>query len=156
MRHPILPRPSFLRRLLPVAAFAFIGAFVLVASAQPTPPPVPSYGTDDLFHALAGHQWPVAAGVGVFLVVGLFKQGWLSTWLGSKVPAQAQPFVALALSLLSVTSASIAGGTVWYTAILQGIETAAMAVFTHQTVIEGFRGGREIIKQKPPAVAPAS
>jgi hypothetical protein len=115
------------------------------AVAQAPDPPGPSL--NDLVLALSAHHWTIVFGVALFFVVGFAKQGWLSAWLASKIPDGYKALFALVLSLLTLAGSQIAAGAAVVPALLQALEAAAMAVFTHQVVINGFRKGREIVPE---------
>jgi amino acid transporter len=114
--------------LLPVSAWA---------QSEPT--------FDDLLRAVAGHAWTVAAGVGVYLFVALAKQGWLSDWISKKVPTAYQPVFALLLTQVGAVSLAAAQRSPILPAVFQALEAVAIAVFTHQVVIEGARKGKELV-----------
>ena len=110
------------------------------AQGQPTDPTF-----DDLLQAVAGHAWIVAAGVGVYLLVALAKQGWLSTWLAKKVPSAYQPLFALLLTQVGAISLAAAQKQPILPAVFQALEAVGIAVLTHQVVIEGARSGKELV-----------
>jgi len=123
---------------------ASLGSSVYRVAQVPNPAPAaPSF--NDLILALSGHHWTILFGIGLFLLVGFAKQGWLSAWLASKVPTGYQPLLALVLSLLALAGSQIAAGAAVVPAILQALEAAAMAVFTHQVIVEGVRKGKELV-----------
>jgi hypothetical protein len=104
-----------------------------------------------IYAALIAHDWLVAGALVVPLLVALFKQGWVTRWLAAKLPATALPYLALGLGMLTVGSADVLAGKTWQQALFDGLGAGVLAVFAHQTVIEGARDGKEIIPEKKPA-----
>ena len=110
-----------------------------------------------IYAALIAHQWLIAGALIAGALVALMKQGWASQWLAAKLPAAALPYVALALGVLSVGSADILAGKTWQQALFDGLSAGVLAVFGHETIVEGIRGGKEIVPEKkasPPAGKP--
>ena len=128
-----------------LALVASLGVLTTAGVSLAQNPDQPAPGIDVLAAAIASHQWAVVAGIGIWLVVALAKQGWLSTWLASKIPGAYQPLVALALAQLLFVAQQLASGKPVVPAVLQALEAAAMAVFTHQVVVEGVRKGKELV-----------
>lgn len=129
------------------AALAFILVCLLlsVARAQSAPIPAVDPTVDDLLKDLSGHQWAPAVGVAIFLVIGLTKQGWFSTWVATKIPSAAQPWVALILGAIAAGAYQLSTGVTWTKALLMALEAAATAVFAHQAIVEGLFKGNEIV-----------
>jgi hypothetical protein len=98
--------------------------------------------------AFAGKQWILLTAMLVGCVVAMAKQGWLSAWLAKKLPPQALPLLAMGLSVLSLTSAEIIAGINWQKALVDGVVAGFMAVYGHQTIVEGVRKGVEILPPK--------
>jgi hypothetical protein len=94
------------------------------------------------------HAWPALATVVIGLLVRLLKSPAVPYPL-DRIPANARPLVALLLGLASGCLEHVAAGTPWQTALVQGVVAAGLAVFGHQLVIEGARGGQEIGAPKP-------
>jgi hypothetical protein len=107
-----------------------------------------------IYTALVAHQWLIAGALVVPFLVALMKQGWVTRWLAAKLPATALPYVALALGVLTVGSTDVLAGKAWQQAVFDGLAAGVLAVFAHQTVVEGARDGKEIIPAKKPAVPP--
>ena len=113
--------------------------------------------TDQLLELIAAHKWvPLAAAVIVF-TVRLQKAGKLPGL--SRIPSNYRPFLALALGVTSGILNRIVEGTRWQTALLDGVLSALIAIASHDTVIEGLRGGLEIggggAKKPDPTAPPA-
>ena len=98
--------------------------------------------------ALAGKQWVLAGAFVVGGVVALMKQGYLSTWLAKKLSSVALPYLAVVLGALGMSAAEVAAGKPLGQAIIDGIQSGVLAVFGHETLVEGMRGGREIVPEK--------
>lgn len=107
-----------------------------------------------------------AYALGVALVMGLLvalaKQGWLSSWLADKLPKASLPYVAVGLSVLGTWATEMQAGASLGQAAIDALKIAALAVFGHQTVIEGLRKGAELVPRAPwskggggPAAPPA-
>ena len=103
------------------------------------------------------HGYVVAGACLVGLAVALAKAGWFGGWV-AKVPAKYRPVLALGVGVLGMVAAELQQGMDWREAILHGLEALGLAVFGHQAVVEGMRGGKEIVPQSPwsPKVPPAS
>jgi hypothetical protein len=98
--------------------------------------------------AVHSKQWIVLGAILVGALVAASKQGWLGTWLQSKLPPAALPYFAIVLGMLGVATAEVVAGKPILQALIDGFESGAGAVFLHQTVIEGMRGGRELLPEK--------
>jgi hypothetical protein len=85
----------------------------------------------------------------VGMVIALAKQGWLSSWLASKLPPVSLPYLAVALAFVGTWSTEVENGTAWLQALLDALKIAAIAVLGHETVIEGLRKGKEIVPTAP-------
>jgi hypothetical protein len=86
--------------------------------------------------AFAGKQWILLTAMLVGCVVA------------KKLPPQALPLLAMGLSVLSLTSAEIIAGINWQKALVDGVVAGFMAVYGHQTIVEGVRKGVEILPPK--------
>lgn len=102
-----------------------------------------------IFQALQAHTYSLGLALLVALLVSLAKQGWLSSKLANALPSKALPYVAVGLSGLGTWAAEVEAGTSWSVAIVDALKIAGAAVFLHQTVVEGMRGGREVIPLAP-------
>jgi hypothetical protein len=109
--------------------------------------------------AVAGKQWVLVGALFVGGVVALSKQGWLGSYIAKKLPPAALPYFAVALGAVGLSATEIVAGMPIGPAIIDGIQAGILAVFGHETVVEGARGGKEIIPEKksafldPPAPA---
>lgn len=100
-----------------------------------------------IMDAATGKHWLLLGALLVGAIVALAKQGWLSTWLATKLSPKALPWVALGLSITGTMSVEIVQGKTWQQAITDGAIIAFAAVFGHQAVIEGARNGKEIVPE---------
>jgi hypothetical protein len=123
-------------------------------SAQWVLPLPPSHGgmrecsamdTQPIWAALVAHQWILFAALLVGGIIAVVKQGWVSTWLAQRLPARAVPFVAIALSIGTLTTGEIIAGTPWAKALFDGLSAGLLAVFGHEAIVEGIRNGKEIV-----------
>jgi hypothetical protein len=127
---------------LQLTAWVLIGFTAGTAAAQSVPsPPLP---IDPFLDALKQHGYAMAGAIWVGYLVALTKSGHLSVWLAQTIPSKWLPIWALFLGTAGTVSAAIISGQDWKQALLQGGESAVLAVFTHQVVIEGLFGGREL------------
>jgi len=117
----------------------------LVAYAAQTPSPTPTIDIAPLIAAIVAQKWSAAAALVVGLIVAAAKQGWLSAYLAAKLPKWFLPYLAVVLGSAGMISAAILGGQPWLPALESGILAGVLSVFGHQTVVEGLRGGKEII-----------
>jgi hypothetical protein len=101
--------------------------------------------------AIHSKQWIVLGAIFVLATSGVAKQGWLGTWIQSKLPPTAVPYFAVALGMLATAASEVIQGKPLLQALINGFESGAGAVFLHETVVEGMRNGKEIIGEKPPA-----
>jgi hypothetical protein len=108
--------------------------------------------------AFQAHQWVLFGALIVGGLIAFAKQGWFSTWIQSKLPASDIPYYAVVIGVLTMMVTDIETGKTWQQAILDGFFAATTAVFGHQLLIEGVRGGKEVVpvakwaKPSPPAV----
>lgn len=103
----------------------------------------------DAWKAFGAHSYILAAAILVGLLVSASKMGWLSAFIATRIPASARPWVAVALGIAGTVSTEVQAGRSWKLAVLDGVYAAAIAVLGHQTVVEGMRGGREILPTAP-------
>ncbi len=103
--------------------------------------------------AVQAKQWVLFAALLIGFVIALAKQGWLSTWIASKMPSRAIPYYAAALGVLSLMVTDITSGKTLTQAIQDGLAAAMLSVFGHELVIESMRKGKELIPSKRPAPA---
>src|SRR5690242_14582097 len=103
---------------------------------------------NSILAALSAHRWLLAGALVVPTLIAVAKQR--SLWIAAHVPAWALPYGAVVVGVLTVGSADIVAGKTWQQALFDGISAGVLAVFAHQTVVEGARGGKEIIPKKAP------
>jgi hypothetical protein len=153
--------PDRLDRLVRMRLFVpmmFVGPWVaafffgLLARAQATPPPEASTIDDvaAIARAYQNHEYVLLGSLIIGFIIAISKSGWLGTFIATKVPAGARPVIAVVLGALGMIATQLQNGTPWQQAALNGLYAGALAVLGHQTVIEGMRGGKEII---PPTKA---
>lgn len=104
---------------------------------------------------IIARKWIVVAAILVGGLVALMKQGWLGAWIARKLPPVALPYLAVVLGALGFSATEIVQGKPFGQAIVEGIASGMLAVFGHQTLIEGLRGGKELVPSRAPAVPPA-
>ena len=115
---------------------------------------------NDLFAALRGGQWVFAGALFVGGFVALSKQGWLGSYIAKKLPPSALPYFSVTLGVVGLSATEIVSGKPLWPAIVDGIQAGILAVFGHETVVEGMRGGKELVPEKksafldPPAPCP--
>jgi hypothetical protein len=102
------------------------------------------------------HAWVALASFVIGLLVRLLKTDKATRLpvLGpyiAKIPKAQRPAVALLLGIVSGALNAVATGTLWRDALVGGLVSAAVAVFGHQWLVEGVRGGREVGKPKVPS-----
>lgn len=112
----------------------------------------PNVDPQTILAALQAHQWLVLGGIGISLTIAVVKQR--SLWFAAHVPAWALPWMAVGLGVLGVGSTDLIAGKTWRQALFDGLASGVLAVFAHQTVVEGARGGKEIIPAKVPPESP--
>ncbi len=95
------------------------------------------------------HAWPALSAVAIGLLVRALKSPKVPPPL-DRIPARARPLVALLLGIASGALEAVVAGTPWQKAVIGGVIAAAVAIASHQLVIEGARGGRELGEPKPP------
>lgn len=97
--------------------------------------------------AIKAHNWVLLAALVVGFLVAVAKQGWAGAWIASKMPARALPYYAVVLSLLGAAATQLTQGVPLNTVISNALAAAAIAIAGHNVVIEGLRGGVELIPQ---------
>jgi len=102
-----------------------------------------------LLAAVLAHRWLVAGAMLVGLAVAVLKQGWAGAWLAAKLPAWSRPWVAVALGVAGAMATELQSGAPWSKVLADGLAIAMAAVFGHQVVVEGMRGGRELLPKAP-------
>ena len=111
--------------------------------------------------AIAGKQWILLAAILVGFVVATAKQGWLSAWLAKKLPPSALPYLAMSLGVIGTAAAEVTAGKPLAQALVDGFSAGMAAIVGHETLVEGIRGGKEIVPEKkssfadPPPKTPA-
>lgn len=95
--------------------------------------------------ALTAHNYVLFGALFVGFLVALMKQGWASRWLATKLPAAGLPYLSVVLGSLLVSSAEVVAGKPVKMALVHGFLAGIMAIFGHEVVIEGARGGKEIV-----------
>ncbi len=98
-------------------------------------------------HDLQDHQWVAGAAILVGLLVSATKQGWFGAWVQAHVPAMARPWLALVLASLGAVATRVQAGQDLPHALIDAAYAAAVAVLGHQVVVEGARGGQEILPE---------
>jgi hypothetical protein len=117
---------------------------------------------NNIVAALVSGKWVLAGAFFVLGVVALLKQGYVSTWLASKLPSAAVPYLAVVLGVLGTAASSVISGKPLLQAIISGFQSGVTAVFLHEVIVEGLRKGKELIPSRlpspssaPPASPPA-
>ena len=100
------------------------------------------------------HAYVLLGAIVVGAVLAVAKAGWFGAWFTSKIPAKWRPVVGFAVALLGMMATEVQNGGDWRAAILHALEAAALAVFGHQTLVEGMRSGRELVPAAPWAAPP--
>lgn len=101
-----------------------------------------------LLAALHGNQWVLAGAIVVGGVVALLKQGWAGAWVAKKLPPAALPYFAVGLGAVGLSTTEVIAGKPLWPAVIDGVQAGILAVFGHETVIEGMRSGKEIVPVK--------
>jgi hypothetical protein len=111
-----------------------------------------SFSIQPFIDAVTGHKWALLTALVLGFFVALVKQGQLGQALQAKLPKQLIPFYAPVIGSAGAFSVEVIQGTAWKAAVVDavnlGITGAMIAVFGHQLVIEGLRGGTELISKK--------
>lgn len=90
-----------------------------------------------------GHEWPGVAWIVIAMVVRLLKS---DTKIPIDVPAKYRAYLALALGVVSGVLQKVVQEHVdWTTAIVGGVCSAALAAFSHDTIVDAARGGKELV-----------
>ena len=103
--------------------------------------------------AIPREQWIAITAALVSLVVRALKAG-SSVWPLSLLPPKARPLLAVLLGLAAGALDSVATGTPWRVALVEGLTSGALAVVAHQLGVEWLAGGREPFAR--PALAPSA
>ena len=116
---------------------------------------------NQLIADIAARKWILVAAILVGAVVALMRQGYASAWIAKKLPPAALPYLAVGLGMIGMSAAEVAAGKPLGQAVIDGVQSGILAVFGHETLVEGMRGGKEIIPEKksafldpPPPAAP--
>lgn len=109
-----------------------------------------SFDLQPFLDALTAKNYVLFGALAVGLLVALMKQGWLSRALAEKLPAKALPVLSVALGALGVSAAEIAAGKPAKLALVHGVLSGVLAVFGHELVVEGARGGAEFVPERAP------
>jgi hypothetical protein len=121
---------------------------------------------EDLGNLIAQHKWVAVAAVIISLCVRLLKS---DTKIPIDIPPQYRVWLALglggaagALDKLTATGDDVT----WTSALVQGLIAAAVAIVSHNVVIDSVRGGKEFVVPgltktnvppgpgKPPSISP--
>jgi hypothetical protein len=118
-----------------------------------------------ILQAIANHQWELLGGLVVGAIVATCKQGWLGSKIQSLFPPKYIPFLAPTYAALAVLAADLVAG-MGFQQIVSTVGSAlfsgVFAVVGHEMLIEGIRGGKEIVPEKkvssssPPSSPPSS
>lgn len=110
--------------------------------------------------ALTARNYVLFGALAIGFLVALMKQGWVSRWLATKLPAAGLPYLSVVLGSLLVSSAEVVAGKPVKMALVHGFLAGVMAIFGHEVVIEGARGGKELVPARGagdgPKVPPAA
>jgi hypothetical protein len=99
--------------------------------------------------AAQGHEWIVVAALVIGAIVAFAKQGWLSFWIANHLPPATRPYLAMVLGVLGLSSAELAAHVPLVRALIDGLLAGITAMAGHQLVVEGARGGKEIVSERP-------
>lgn len=102
----------------------------------------------DLWKLISTHQWVLVASVVIGLLVRLVKDDPAVSWIPFTLAPKYRPGVALGLGIVSAVLHSVATGVAFSTALIEGLSAAMLAITSHDVVIEGGRGGRELLEKK--------
>jgi hypothetical protein len=103
-----------------------------------------------LLTAFATAHYVLGGAILVGALVALAKQGWLSDKIARWCPPYALPWIAMGLGVVTTSDGELLAGGSFWPAVRDGILSGVMAVMGHQTLIEGFLKGRELVPQKSP------
>lgn len=106
---------------------------------------------DHIVDLALDHKWIGLAALVIGAVVRVLKIDAPPHWL--VVPSRWRPILALALGLVAGVLDKVSSGAAWMPAILGGLLAAVTAIASHDVVIEGLRGGKEIGAPKTAAAA---
>ena len=103
---------------------------------------------DQFIALLAAHKWIALAAIVIGAVVRLLKS---DGPIPLTVPSRWRPVLAVVLGVIAGVFDKVASGGAWTQAILGGLLAALTAISSHDVVIEGLRGGKELGAPKGPA-----
>ena len=102
-----------------------------------------------ILNAAKAHQWVLFAALITGGLIAASKQGWLSTWIASKLTPTTTPYVALVTGVLTIWVSDVTTGKTWQAAVVDaltnGLIAGLSAIAGHQLVIESLRKGKEIV-----------
>jgi putative Ca2+/H+ antiporter (TMEM165/GDT1 family) len=107
-----------------------------------------------ILQAVANHQWELLGGLVVGAVIATAKQGWLGSKIQKLFPAKYIPFLAPTYAALGVLGTDLVTGksfTVIVSTVGSAIFSGFAATLGHEMLIEGLRGGKEIIPERVPS-----
>jgi hypothetical protein len=100
-----------------------------------------------LLNLLLTHKWLAASVILILIIMRIFKGDLnvplLAPYL-AKIPARFRVWIVILLGIASAGVEKVANGIRWSDALIGGVVAAALAVLTHQTVVESIRDGKEI------------
>jgi hypothetical protein len=105
-----------------------------------------------LVAAAQAHEWLMFSAVAIGFIVAMTKQGWLGTWIATRIPSSALPYYAMVLGFAGTFTTDVVEQKPWQQAMLDafsGLLAAFIAIAGHQTVIERMRGGKELVPKAP-------
>jgi hypothetical protein len=101
-----------------------------------------------LLGLVASRQWVPASSAAIGLLIRLSKSD--VQWFPN-LDARWRSFACVMLGILDGVLHKVLSGDKWGPSIAGGVFAACLAIATHEVVIEGIRGGRELLTKKPPA-----
>jgi hypothetical protein len=108
-----------------------------------------------ILQAVAGHQWELLGGLLVAAVVATAKQGWLGARIQALLPPRYIPLLAPVYAVLLAVSGALVAGDDFAQCLSvagQAVAAAVAATFGHELIVEGARGGKEIVPEKQKAL----
>jgi hypothetical protein len=112
---------------------------------------------DEVSQAIAlarSDAWIPLATLVISVLVRLSKTDAAVEWFPINVQPRMRAVYALILGAASGIVAGLAGGGHWPSALAGGVVAGALAITTHEVVVEGFRNGRDIGTPKAPMFPP--
>lgn len=94
--------------------------------------------TDQIIGWITDRKWVPLIAVAVGFAVRLVKDD------GAKLPAPWRAPFGLFCSMVFTACVAIVGGTAWQSVVENALLGFVMSVISHETVVEGMRGGVEI------------